>query len=123
MDYDQYTSSNGQRTVKPGGIDHAAVALGVELNIFALDRLLRIVFDFECWGIAVAGNDVEGLEVLGWNLECNDGGQVAGDIVFAALFDLPFFVFAQFLKTSVFQLFFYIVNNMKAAWRLLDKVK
>lgn len=120
---DQRTTGNRQRTVKPGGINHAAVALGVQLNIFSLDHLLRVIFDLEGRGIAVAGNDVEAFEVFGWDLECDDRGKVAGHKVFSALFDLPVFVFAQLLKALLGQLFFYIFDDMKTAWGLLNKVE
>lgn len=108
---------NRQRTVKPCGIDHATVTLGVELNVFAFDRLLRIVFNLECWGITVACHNVERFEIFGWNLECDNRRKVAGYKVFSALFDLPFFVFAKFLKTFFFQFAF----TLSITWKQLGE--
>ena len=71
----------------------------------------------------MAGNDVEGFEIFGWNLECDDRGKIAGHKVFSALFNLPVFVFAQLLKALLGQLFFYIFDDMKTAWGLLNKVE
>ena len=120
---DQRAACHRQRAVKPGGEDHAAVFFGVELHIFALDLLLRVVLNLEGRGVAVAGNDVEGSKVLARHLEGDDGGEVAGNKIFAALLQLPFFIFKQLLKALLYQCLFDIVDDVEAAWRFFDKVK
>ncbi len=71
----------------------------------------------------MAGNDVEGFEVFGWDLECDDRGKIAGHKVFSALFDLPVLFSHSSSKPSARSAVFDIFDDMKTAWGLLNKVE
>ena len=72
-----------QRAVHPGGAEHSAIHLGIELGIVSPHRDFRVGFDLKGRGIAVAGDNLKSGPVLGGGKhEGDDGGKVAGYIVF-----------------------------------------
>ena len=92
----------GKRTVQPGGADHAAVFLHVQLHILVLHLDLRVGFDLEYRGIAVACHDLKTGEILFRNTEGDQGRIISGYIVAASCLKVPFFAFIQAGVSSCF---------------------
>ena len=85
----------GERSVHPGGKDHAAVFLHIQLYILVLHLDLCIGFDLEDRRITVACHDLETGKIFFRNEKCNQGRIISGDIVAAAGLQLPFLPLIQ----------------------------
>ena len=90
-----HTACYGKRTVQPGGADHAAVFLHIQLYILVLHLDLCIGFDLEDRRITVACHDLETGKIFFRNEKCNQGRIISGDIVAAAGLQIPFLPLIQ----------------------------
>ena len=120
----QHTSGQGQGTVHPGGADHPAVALRVQLQVTALSLHLRHLLHLEGGGVAVGGGHLEMVVVqLSPHAEGDEGGAVAGGVVGPALLHRPFFRLPQPLETGGLQLPADLRHGVEAAGTPLNKVQ
>ena len=85
----EHAARDGQRTVKPGGHDHAAVALHIQAQTAARRLVLADVLELEGRGVAVGGDDLEVRKAGLGHRERDDAGEVARHIVLAAGHDAP----------------------------------
>ena len=121
--FHDHPSRYGERTVKPGGAEHTAVTLHIQLHILFIHFHLRIFLDLKSRGIAVAGHDaVSGKSGFRYG-ECHDGGVISGDKISAALFDLPFLFLFQLCESVCRKNLLHIFNSMKTAWAFFNKCK
>ena len=111
-----------QRTIKPRGKDHAAVAFGVELFVVTLYGDLRAALYAERRGIAVRGDNLHAVIVFRHG-ERQNRRAVARRKVALALFERPGFVFKQANAARIFQHYTYIFHRMKTRRRSVDKLQ
>ena len=117
----QHAARHGQRTVQPGGHDHAAVALGVEQDILARGVQLGALLDAKGGAIAVAGHNLH-RGVAGFGpCKGDDAGLSAGDEVLPAGLHSPFFALLKADEALLFQNGADGVHRMKRAGRSAQK--
>ena len=106
---------NGERTVQPCAVNHAAVALYIESGIVIFYCNFRAFFYFKSGGVTVACHDAKAADAACRNGKCDDGRVIARDKIAAAGGKGPLFFFTKFRKpldSSVSAMFF-------TAWKQL----
>ena len=116
-----HSSRDGERPVEPGGAQHAAVFLDVELHILLVRRDLRIRLDLEDRRIAVTCHHLKSRIVRSGNTESDDRGVISGDIVPFARLKLPRRALIQTLHAGLLQDAAHIPDGIKGIGTMIKK--
>ena len=113
----------GERSVHPGGKDHAAVFLGVQAHIVIFYRKFRFFLHLKAWGIAMCRCHMEPFHSFRRNSKSDHGRIIALRVIFSTLHKLPFLVFPQSDISCLFQHCSDIHNRMKTGGAFLYKIQ
>ena len=113
---------HGQRTVQPGGQNHAAVFLRIQLQICPFHRHLRRLLYLECRGIGMGCRDMEAFRRISlWDAERDQRGIVPGHVIAMSGFQLPLIRLLQFPEAQIRKLLFQIRHRMVGGGALLNE--
>ena len=99
--FDDHASGHGERAVKPGSAEQAAVTLNIETDIVTVRFKFGVLFYFESRRIPVACYDAHSLKFVFGYSKCDERRAVAGDEISAARLYVPFLVFLQLYKIFI----------------------
>ena len=113
----------GERSVHPGGKDHAAVFLGIQAHIVIFYRKLRFFLHLKAGGIAMCRCHMEPFHSSRRNSKSDHGRIIALRVIFSTLFKLPFLVFPQPDISCLFQHRSDIRHRVKTGGAFLYKIQ